>query len=700
MVNTRKGFSIKKHFDVRRVLTISLVLSLFVGTIVGVAMKKVHAETLDATFIVKGIKIFNSDNQEVIVQSGSTASTNIGDYPVKITPSTMSSFAILDMDINLESGKTIKAGDTISVPVVSGAVTSGFPDFVLSAMTSSNPLLDNQGRTIGTFRYQDGRINLTFNSLAAGSSNLTGLMLDFGKSLNTNSSSFDRIGKVTIGGNDFFFGINKISIRPLTSENFYSASSTDEKIQFYSWQGKDLVNELLATRGQSGEPIDLIVEMDFAGAKDVSSVQITNPKIIVTSTDDPKTSGWSGGTKYYTSSYTRINPLTNESYESFKSRVIATPLQYGIWKNEAGVKVIFYHGKIGQDTPFDSADSWVDATVDNIMSRQFFGEQDRDALESIYLSSFGNTSVINQMPLVSSIANVIYPKVIEDTYVTGSMKATYGNSVEKTATKQGMLSGMASSAMEVSAGSAILLTADADTNALIPGGIFKLQIKNSNGSYTDYTPDDGNGLERPGGDDGTLIFGNLGNGTYRVVELSAPEGYSLKQSAGYDERNGVVYSEDFTIRSTDTEGARVTIKNVKIKKYQITYMSDNYGIVTGITDETVNADTSPSGTTVGPSADYEFAYWTADKDVVLMNGDIIVSGSEITEEQIKQIVITDDITFTAHYKEVPSMTVPNTGLLGGVVGANATVPSVASFVVLGWSVFRLKFKRKKVDFNK
>ena len=63
-------------------------------------------------------------------------------------------------------------------------------------------------------------------------------------------------------------------------------------------------------------------------------------------------------------------------------------------------------------------------------------------------------------------------------------------------------------------------------------------------------------------------------------------------------------------------------------------------------------------------------------DVILEDGTEIKAGNPITEEQIKQIIVDRDITFTSHYKKIP--VTPDTGAT-----TNNNITSVATVSTTG-----------------
>ena len=67
------------------------------------------------------------------------------------------------------------------------------------------------------------------------------------------------------------------------------------------------------------------------------------------------------------------------------------------------------------------------------------------------------------------------------------------------------------------------------------------------------------------------------------------------------------------------------------------------------TKEEVELKSNPKGTDTKAKEGYKFSHWTADKEITLNNGTKIAAGEKITEDQLKQAVITEPLTFTAHF---------------------------------------------------
>ena len=141
------------------------------------------------------------------------------------------------------------------------------------------------------------------------------------------------------------------------------------------------------------------------------------------------------------------------------------------------------------------------------------------------------------------------------------------------------------------------------------------------------------------------------------------------------------------------------------KQYPVHYTSDPNGEITGITDEDIISGNHPDGSTSEPKEDYEFEHWIADKDVELEDGTKIPAGQPLTPEQVKQVVVNEELTFTAIHtpiKQEPAPVAPNTG--ASTKDNNyATILSISMIgVLLGSLILGLlpKFFHKKVNFKK
>lgn len=148
-----------------------------------------------------------------------------------------------------------------------------------------------------------------------------------------------------------------------------------------------------------------------------------------------------------------------------------------------------------------------------------------------------------------------------------------------------------------------------------------------------------------------LDGGTLNNG---ITSYTIEDTITLPQPSkkGYEFigwTNDSIKTPTKTITIKNETGDKFYKANYQIKSYQINYASDNYGKITGTTKETKKYKENPSGTTHETFDEYKILKWAADKDVTLKDGTTIKKGAPLTEEQIKNVLVDDDITFTIYH---------------------------------------------------
>lgn len=135
--------------------------------------------------------------------------------------------------------------------------------------------------------------------------------------------------------------------------------------------------------------------------------------------------------------------------------------------------------------------------------------------------------------------------------------------------------------------------------------------------------------------------------TSKDITLGEPikEGYSF---TGWTTSDNKTPNKKITIKNGST-GNKTFTANYQTGKYKITYKSDKYGSITGLKEETLSYKSSPSGTIQTTNKGYNMLKWAVNKDVTLKDGTTILEGNSITEEQIKEIIIKEDIVITAYH---------------------------------------------------
>lgn len=470
----------------------------------------------------------------------------------------------LVLDVKLSGGRTFVAGDTVLVPVEqhSAGIEGTNNDYDLVIDQFSGATLTSGANVIGTFARTDGGILLTFNANAEGLSKLEDLSLAMNNVARSAGIGRNRVGSITIAGQNFYFGIAKLTLANL-SDATYSGAVTNNNVLWETRVGSDLTNALSKSRGTSMGSIgtaETYVIQEYPGAIGHGPINIREARRIpVALTGENAIASIRIASEVSRKDkFTEIVPNAGETWNQFLSRVRSRALQYGFYQTSTGLKFVINYGALGVDTAFESAESWAEAAAQSAVDQGYYEASDKTNLINYYIESFGEDSVVQASPSIYYNFRAIYPVAEEDTEVTTTVRVQYDNQAEWSQQKPATLVGIYGRA-DVPAKAVQVLTVDGKEHTVVAGGLYKLQRK-VNGEFEDYTPNDGGELERRAGEDGTILFGELEAGIYRLVELEVPEGYDIKLSNNYDAEAGVAYSDEFTGGS---EGVRIIMHNFK-----------------------------------------------------------------------------------------------------------------------------------------
>lgn len=136
---------------------------------------------------------------------------------------------------------------------------------------------------------------------------------------------------------------------------------------------------------------------------------------------------------------------------------------------------------------------------------------------------------------------------------------------------------------------------------------------------------------------------------------------------GWTGSNGTTPQPIVTI-TTGSTGNKNYTANWEKASFKITYATDQYGEITGKQEEMIKFEESPTGTTKTITSGYKHLKWTTNVDVMLKNGKKIYAGAEITEDEIKQIKVTSNITITAYHYQNKYAIAYNAGQNGKISG--------------------------------
>lgn len=539
----------------------------------------------------------------ITVLRGTDASQDLDDYPAK-TRGNMNSVVVID--IELPQGQTFSSGDTFSLEFRS-SVSGAFSSTDWAAIIAPGNI------NIGRYRYHDDLIEGEFNANAEGLSSFSDLSLITSEYFLGGLGTTATLRYISVAGEPFYFAKdasgNNISTHGRISDaKLQTSSRTNNYIRWAFNVGTDLLQDLWRSQGTQVSTPDTILEDKIVGATDAFVSDDWYPRLMYPQKTDANSyiTGTNAMNGAILDKFSKLSPNPGETYTSFRARVISAPMQYGFYNESDGVRFIVHIGRLGIDTPTYSeiyGSNFPAKYANNAVKDGWYDSSDRETLSSMVDASFGSNNVIGgRVVYMRIIVDALYGSVVDDTTIANTATVTYDNTA-KNLSANGTLLGLAGS-VYAEPHSVVIQLADADRNTLLSGGSFKLQQKQNN-SWQDYIPTDGSDPIRPANSSDPLTFSGLTAGTYRVAQTAAPSQYVLSASACtssssnsgsstntqcYNANDGVLYSSEFAIRLSDTEGAKILLTNRK--PYTISYQYSG--------DTPSNAPALPTATSAFP----------------------------------------------------------------------------------------------------
>lgn len=234
-----------------------------------------------------------------------------------------------------------------------------------------------------------------------------------------------------------------------------------------------------------------------------------------------------------------------------------------------------------------------------------------------------------------------------------------------------------------------------DESKFVANQMITASKENLKDGYVEVSAENPTALENKFVSDGNYIYSQyaLGN-TQKHIQNTKADALMLSPVAKETLESGM----DFTFGFVKSAYSGIQFYAHQLN---VVYESDENGKISGITSEKVISGDTVSGSETEPNKGYELSYWVADKDVTLEDGTIIKKGEPISDEKIKEVVVSSDITFTAIHEK--GVKVPDTGsyLIEVSQGAATVQLSAAVLSVAAIMAFCIaRFKHKKVDFKK
>ena len=487
-------------------------------------------------------------------------STNPDDYNIKMADNVPVDMDI-SMSIELSNGRAIAAGDTLLIPVVTHDVENGTvasSDLRIGYFEDAK-LEGPDDLIMGTVSRVENGFLIKFAPEASGLTSLkTSISLD--GIARSDSIGKNRVGYVTIAGENFYFGVSQTNLTNL-ADDVYSSDAANNSVVWTTNVGSGLTNSLSSSRGTTGVATDLYVEQTFPGAVGFDGITIREAHRIPVSLS-AQSNASSAVADYIdrTDKFTEVKQSGDEGYASFARRVMSRALQYGFYQDSEKLRLIVNYGALGVDTPFASAEAWAEDAADNAIAQGYYTASNKTALVNYFTDSFGANSTLQQSPSSVFDVRVLYPADRTDDVTTTAV--IHDDSTQESYGSRESLASIIAG-FYVDSGEVQLAVIDASDNAAVNGGLYKLQCKKDSDTFEDYAPTEDYENTKRVTKNGMIVFEDVESGnTCRIVGLEVPEGYDITASEGYNATDKVTYTKEFDIGVM--EGARVVIRNTKI----------------------------------------------------------------------------------------------------------------------------------------
>ncbi|WP_207653242.1 Spy0128 family protein, partial [Peptostreptococcus faecalis] len=273
--------------------------------------------------------------------------------------------------------------------------------------------------------------------------------------------------------------------------------------------------------------------------------------------------GWNNYTMKTDSGFNKIQQNSGESWEQFKTRVQSeSSIAYGIFKDSTDNrnKLIINFGDLPGTLKSPKNLSQIFALID--ADSTLTDQQKRDTKEAynrINIATGGIEGGQDGTLALGFVLQIQGMRVTDDFLDVDRFKNeakitwTDGSEIDD---GEAIFQRIQGGAVTGEPQSVVIKKLEDGTANKLSGAKFKLQKKNQLGIWEDFNPTDGGQVERITDSNGEITYKKLSNGEYKVLEVSAPAGYS-------DEIRFLNGKDTFIIDGSEQGAVYITAYNKK-----------------------------------------------------------------------------------------------------------------------------------------
>lgn len=567
-----------------RLAALLMVLALTMVPVLALTQTAYAAEDLSEYLSVESVQLFFDDDQggkTNLDHNGNGTDPNT--YSNGVNQQRMGFTFNWNLDLGT-SGLTISEGDTVSIPIRSSDPSATSMRFTL-ANCAPDTLYDEQGNDIGTWRVSasstTGTIVLTFNSEAAGHTSYTGSCSTSPVFNVVGSTEQDQIRQATIGDKTVTYKKLSNTLTPMTTTAVgrkASVSTTNSRTTWLISTGTyaETYSTSSQYEPQRQDPSfaqntiikkDVFFEDEFDSAAHVS----TNNVAIISRIYYPMGEGDGSASRSswldsnIKAAFTQLVPNAGESKDAFRARIKSQELQYGFYEEDGKTIFMAYLGNFPNDNLkwVDPQGRWdTEVEIDNAAASGAYPDASQERADLWKAAHAANNLINGDITEVQFRLSAQYPTVIKETAEKNTVTVEYDGVAES---RTGTATFRPNTAVATPAHDAVTLVKfDEDTNSVLEGATFKLQRKDAQGQWQDYTPQTG-ATTAATNDSGTVSFSGLVNGEYRFVETAAASGYDASTLKIYSDAGETEITDEvhFTINAGNAAGPILYASNKK-----------------------------------------------------------------------------------------------------------------------------------------